>query len=96
MQNIHFIDFEVRKEGKESPEEFLKEDEGNPSQSPSIPRPDIVEDESDYDLNKDREALANIRKERAESWQLAGIAQQDDLPVPIAVSNQNHFGFLEA
>lgn len=40
------------------------------AQSPSIPKSNIVEDESDYDLNKDRQTLANIRKERAESWQL--------------------------
>jgi hypothetical protein len=38
------------------------------SQSPSIPKPNIVEDDSDYDLNKDRQTLANIRKEKAESW----------------------------
>lgn len=36
--------------------------------SPSIPKSSIVEDEFDYELNKDRETLANIRIERAESW----------------------------
>jgi hypothetical protein len=29
-----------------------------------------VGDEDDDDLNKDRMTLANIRKERAETWQL--------------------------
>lgn len=40
------------------------------SQSPSIPKPSIVQDEFDVDLNKDRQTLAIIRKERAASWQL--------------------------
>ena len=47
------------------------EQEGNLGQlSPSMPNHNIVEDDADYELNKDRETLANIRIERAESWQI--------------------------
>jgi len=48
------------------------EQEGNivSQLSPSMPNHNIVEDDADYELNKDRETLANIRIERAESWQI--------------------------
>jgi hypothetical protein len=72
-----------------------------------MPSANIVEDESDYDLNNDRQVLANIRKERAESWQL-GFGSKDNSREEetksknsntsqpkrynIAVSHANHFG----
>jgi hypothetical protein len=66
--------------------------------SPSIPQPSIVEDESDYDLNEDRKILANIRKERAESWQLDDtvIHPNNRANYNIAITNMNHFGSNEA
>jgi len=33
-----------------------------------MPNHNIIEDEDDDELNKDRQTLANIRIERAESW----------------------------
>ena len=66
--------------------------------SPSIPQPSIVEDESDYDLNEDRKILANIRKERAESWQLDDAVNHPNnrANYNIAITNMNHFGSNEA
>ena len=72
------------------------------SLSPSIPKQDIVEDDMDYDLNKDRQALATLRKERAENcWQPdlqdepeeVGVAHPNTrIQFNIAVSNFNYFG----
>lgn len=74
-----------------------------------MPKPNIVEDESDYDLNNDRKVLATIRKERAETlaWQFEESEVKDvsdDVPIPhpnlraqynIAITNYNHFGFSD-
>ncbi len=47
--------------------------------SPSMPRHRIVEDDADYELNNDRQTLANIRKERAESWQIDSTDQPQSI-----------------
>ena len=50
--------------------EFKHEFEESPQVSPSMPIHNIVQDEQDQELEKGRETLANIRMERAESWQI--------------------------
>jgi hypothetical protein len=47
-----------------------------------MPKPNIVEDESDYDLNNDRKVLATIRKERADTlaWQLDEESEIREVP----------------
>lgn len=63
----------------------------------SIPTEDFVKDS---DLNNQREVLASIRKERAESWQLdvdedkksSGSHPNNRAKYHIAITNMNHFG----
>ena len=42
-----------------------------------MPKHNIVEDDADDELNKNRETLANIRIDRAESWQLGSNLQKN-------------------
>jgi hypothetical protein len=48
-----------------------------PSLSPTLPLADIVFDDSDVDLNKDRYVLANIRRDRVQSWAYKMDPRQD-------------------
>ena len=69
-------------------------DENHLAHSPSIPKPSYVGDEDDDDLNKDRMTLANIRNQRAETWQLEEEESSNKrAQYNIAITNFNHFNF---
>lgn len=68
--------------------------------SPSMPKHRIVEDDADYELNNDRETLANIRKERAESWQFDSTDRDEHVTLKktqlnISITHHEHFSSVD-
>lgn len=52
----------------------------------SLPFTNIVQDEFDYDLNRGRRALQNIRKDRLQSWTEEHTTDKDGMDMCLSVA----------